>query len=97
MNFDHDRGRAEELVNMSGCPGPRSTCRTIRRTRELWADGPGITALPRLFLIDRAGILRWAGTENSKRKFAHYSTSRVFDVSTAKLRAHQLTRGTASF
>ena len=31
------------------------------RTRELWADGPGITRLPRLFLIDREGILRWAG------------------------------------
>jgi hypothetical protein len=31
------------------------------RTRDLWAKGPGISGLPRLFLIDRQGILRWAG------------------------------------
>jgi hypothetical protein len=27
----------------------------------MWADGPGLPGTPRLFLIDRAGLLRWNG------------------------------------
>ena len=62
VNFDHDRARAEELVKtVVALPWSEVYVPNDERTRELWADGPGITALPRLFLIDRAGILRWAG------------------------------------
>jgi RNA polymerase sigma factor (sigma-70 family) len=61
VNFDHDRARAEELIKTVGLPWSEVFVPEDERTRELWADGPGITTLPRLFLIDRAGILRWAG------------------------------------
>ncbi len=61
VNFDHTRARAEELVKTVDLPWAEVYVPEDDRTRELWADGPGITSLPRLFLIDRAGILRWAG------------------------------------
>jgi thiol-disulfide isomerase/thioredoxin len=61
VNFDHDRARAEELVKTIGLPWSEVYVPDDERTRELWADGPGITVLPRLFLIDRAGTLRWTG------------------------------------
>ena len=61
VNFDHSRARAEELVKTLDLPWAEVYVPDDERTRGLWADGPGITTLPRLFLIDRAGILRWAG------------------------------------
>ena len=53
--------RAEELIKTVELPWSEVFVPDDERTRGLWADGPGITTLPRLFLIDRAGILRWAG------------------------------------
>jgi RNA polymerase sigma factor (sigma-70 family) len=61
VNFDQDRARAEELVKTLGLPWAEVHVPDDERTRELWADGPGISGLPRLFLIDRQGILRWTG------------------------------------
>jgi RNA polymerase sigma factor (sigma-70 family) len=61
VNFDHDRTRADELVKALGLPWAEVHVPDDERARELWAEGPGITTLPRLFLIDRAGILRWEG------------------------------------
>jgi uncharacterized protein (TIGR03067 family) len=61
VNFDHNRARAEELVKTVGLPWAEVYVPDDERIRELWADGPGISSLPRLFLIDRAGILRWTG------------------------------------
>jgi uncharacterized protein (TIGR03067 family) len=61
VNFDQDRSRADELVKAAGLPWAEVFVADDARTRELWADGPGIAGLPRLFLIDRAGVLRWDG------------------------------------
>lgn len=62
INFDHSRERAEELVKKLGLNWPEVYVPDDDRTRELWADGPGISGLPRLFLIDQGGILRWSGS-----------------------------------
>jgi RNA polymerase sigma factor (sigma-70 family) len=61
INFDNDRARAEELVRTHGLPWTEVWVPDDDRTRRLWVDGPGIAGLPRLFLIDREGILRWDG------------------------------------
>ena len=61
VNFDQTRDRARELVKTVGLPWREVYVPNDEGTRELWADGPGISGLPRLFLIDRAGILRWEG------------------------------------
>ena len=61
INYDHSRERADLLVKTLGLVWPEVYVPDDDRTRELWADGPGISGLPRLFLIDQAGILRWAG------------------------------------
>ena len=61
INFDHKRERAEELIKSVGLPWAEVYVPDDDRTRGLWADGPGIGGLPRLFLIDRQGILRWEG------------------------------------
>ncbi len=61
VNFDPTRARAEELVKTVSMPWALVYVPEDDHTRELWAKGPGITDLPRLFLIDRQGILRWAG------------------------------------
>ncbi len=61
INFDHSRERAELLVKTLGLAWPEVYVADDDRTRELWADGPGISSLPWLFLIDQAGILRWSG------------------------------------
>ncbi len=61
VNFDHNRERAEGLVKTLDLPWAEVYVPDDDRTRELWADGPGISGLPRLFLIDRQGILRWDG------------------------------------
>jgi thiol-disulfide isomerase/thioredoxin len=59
VNFDQSRARAEELIRTVGLPWAEVYVPEDKRTRELWADGPGINDLPRLFLVDRQGILRW--------------------------------------
>jgi thiol-disulfide isomerase/thioredoxin len=61
LNFDTDRARAETLVKTLGLPWSEVYVPADDRTRDLWADGAGISGLPRLFLIDRQGILRWDG------------------------------------
>jgi uncharacterized protein (TIGR03067 family) len=61
INFDNDRARAEEMVKQHGLPWTEIWVPGDDRTRRLWADGPGIAGLPRLFLLDREGILRWEG------------------------------------
>ena len=97
VNFDHNRDRAEELVKTVGLPWSEVYVPDDDRTRELWADGPGITDLPRLFLIDRGNSPLGGWARRPKRELTHYSTSRVFDVSAVKLSRGQLTRGTPSF
>jgi RNA polymerase sigma factor (sigma-70 family) len=61
VNFDKDRARADKLVKTLGLPWAEVYVPNDDRTRSLWADGPGISGLPRVFLIDREGILRWQG------------------------------------
>ena len=61
VNFEDDRATTERLVKALGLPWPEVFVPDDDRTRRLWTDGPGLRGTPRLFLIDREGILRWSG------------------------------------
>jgi uncharacterized protein (TIGR03067 family) len=62
LNFDRDHATAERLVKTLALPWPEVFVPVDDHTRRLWAEGTGIVNLPRLLLIDRAGLLRWDGT-----------------------------------
>ena len=68
VNFDHNRARAEELVKTLGLPWAEVYVPDDDRTRRLWADGPGISGLPRLFLIDRGESSAGRARRESWRK-----------------------------
>ncbi len=68
LNFDKDRARAEALVKSLDVSWSDVYVPADDRTRDLWADGAGISGLPRLFLIDRQGILRWDGGPHELEK-----------------------------
>jgi thiol-disulfide isomerase/thioredoxin len=61
VNFDKDRTLGDKLVKTLALPWAEVYVPNDDRTRGLWADGSGISGLPRLFLVDRDGILRWQG------------------------------------
>ena len=58
MNFEDNRATTERLVKALALPWPQVQVPDDDRTRRLWTDGPGLRGSPRLFLIDREGILR---------------------------------------
>ena len=61
VNFEDNRATTERLVKALGLAWPEVLVPDDDRTRRLWTDGPGLRGTPRLFLIDREGILRWNG------------------------------------
>ena len=61
VNFEDNRAVTERLIKALGLPWPEVLVPGDARTRRLWTDGPGLRGTPRLFLIDRKGILRWNG------------------------------------
>ncbi len=71
VNFDKNRARADVLVTAIGLPWAEVYLPDDDRTRRVWAEGPGISNLPRLFLIDREGILRWEGGPNDLERQIH--------------------------
>jgi thiol-disulfide isomerase/thioredoxin len=59
VNFDVDVGKAKEAVDSLGIDWPQVYVAPDRETRDLWHEASTIRSLPRLFLIDREGHLRW--------------------------------------
>jgi RNA polymerase sigma factor (sigma-70 family) len=59
--FEDNRARTERLIKAMALPWPQVFVPEDERTRRLWNDGPGLRGTPKLLLIDRGRILRWAG------------------------------------
>jgi thiol-disulfide isomerase/thioredoxin len=68
LNFEDNRGRTERLIKAMALPWPQVFVPGDERTRRLWTDGPGLRGTPKLLLIDRQGILRWAGGSEELEK-----------------------------
>jgi RNA polymerase sigma factor (sigma-70 family) len=68
LNFEADRAPMDRVVKTAGLPWPQVIVPNDARTRRLWTDGPGLQGTPRLFLIDRAGILRGNGGPDGLEK-----------------------------
>jgi thiol-disulfide isomerase/thioredoxin len=65
INLDNSIEKAREVTEKEKLPWPVVLAPTGEEQRELWQTAAGITTIPRLWLIDRTGILRadvWPST-----------------------------------
>jgi thiol-disulfide isomerase/thioredoxin len=65
INLDNSLEKAREVTRREKLPWPVVLAPTGEEQRELWETAAGITTIPRLWLIDRKGILRadvWPST-----------------------------------
>lgn len=60
ISFDEKPAAAREAIKSLGLSWPHAIVPDKEATRELWNDAAQIDALPRIYLIDRQGILRSA-------------------------------------
>src|SRR5262249_8861549 len=58
VSFDNDAQKAQKKIKELELAWPQVHVPNDEKTRELWRESGDIGALPRLFLIDREGILR---------------------------------------
>ena len=77
LNLRNDRATVDRLVKTFELTWPQVIVPNDARTRRLWTDGPGLQGTPRLFLIDREGILRWnGGPEGLEKRIAELLDAR---------------------
>jgi hypothetical protein len=65
VNFDENQDQARKTLKTLGFPWPQVFVPTDEATRKLWMTAAGIESLPRLFLIDRKGVLRFDGDDDA--------------------------------
>jgi RNA polymerase sigma factor (sigma-70 family) len=58
VSFDPDVERMRKTCVKDGLPWPQVFVPSDEKTRQLWEEITGIGGVPRLFLIDRQGVLR---------------------------------------
>jgi RNA polymerase sigma factor (sigma-70 family) len=58
ISFDRSPSKVRNASARNGLPWPQVMVRADEEARKLWEEATGIDAVPRLFLIDRQGILR---------------------------------------
>jgi hypothetical protein len=58
INFDEKAGVAQKRCKSLGITFSQIWVPNDEKTRELWSEASGVGALPRVFLIDHAGVLR---------------------------------------
>jgi hypothetical protein len=63
INFDSKAETGQKKCKAVGITYPQVWVPSDEKTRELWEQASGITALPRVLLIDREGVLRVDGHE----------------------------------
>ena len=60
VNFDRTREKAEAAIAKEGLPWPQVLMEPKSfRVWELWGDASRFGGIPRLFLVDPEGVLRW--------------------------------------
>jgi peroxiredoxin len=70
INFDEKAETGQKRCKSLGITYPQVWVPSDEKTRELWKEASGIGSVPRLFLIDRDGILRADTAENLEKKVA---------------------------
>src|SRR5262249_48845912 len=58
VSFDNDAAVAKKALDKLGLTWPQVLVPPGDKARELWQEVAGIESLPRLFLLDREGVLR---------------------------------------
>jgi RNA polymerase sigma factor (sigma-70 family) len=61
IGFDEKPEAASKAVRSLGLAWPQVLVPADEDVRALWKEAAQVDGLPRLFLVDRQGILRWAG------------------------------------
>ncbi len=64
INLDDKVETGQKVCESLGLTYPQVWVPSDAKTRELWEKASGITAVPRLLLIDREGTLRADGHDN---------------------------------
>jgi len=70
ITLDQKPETAQKLCEKRGYAWPQVWVPNDESTRELWAKSAGISSIPRVFLIDREGILRVEETANLEKHIA---------------------------
>ncbi|HEV3261599.1 MAG TPA: sigma-70 family RNA polymerase sigma factor [Gemmataceae bacterium] len=60
VSLDRDAATVRKVCKQQGLTWPQVLVPGGERTRELWSEAAGMEPVPRVFLMDRAGILRAA-------------------------------------
>jgi hypothetical protein len=58
LNHDYTLEQARHIIAEQKIPWPNALAPVEKNRRDLWLEATGTSALPRLLLIDRNGILR---------------------------------------
>src|SRR5262249_23704921 len=70
VSFDRDAAKLKKMCAKLALPWPQVIVPSDEKTRQLWGDVTGIGEIPRLFLIDREGILRADSPSKLKEEIA---------------------------
>jgi RNA polymerase sigma factor (sigma-70 family) len=77
VSFDHDAKRARKAIEKEGLAWPQVLAPTDEDERGKWSVAAGIESLPRLFVLDRDGILRSdCGPDHVKEEITKLMTRR---------------------
>jgi RNA polymerase sigma factor (sigma-70 family) len=68
ISFDRDAAKLRKAIDKYGLPWPQVIVPPDRETQRLWQEVSGIDSVPRVFLIDRQGVLRGDGSQNLKEE-----------------------------
>jgi hypothetical protein len=70
INLDGKLETGQKVCQSLGPTYPQVWVPSEAKTRELWEKASGITAVPRLLLIDREGVLRADGHDKLEEQIA---------------------------
>lgn len=70
VRFDQDAAKLRKACAKEGLPWPQVLVPSDEKTRQLWEEITGIGSIPRLFLIDRQGVLSADGPAKLKDEVA---------------------------
>ncbi|MEX0610756.1 MAG: thioredoxin-like domain-containing protein [Pirellulales bacterium] len=70
ISLDEDEDSFRRVVKSEGLAWTQVLVPSEQQTRQLWADVSGITGIPRVLVIDRAGILRFDTANNLEENIA---------------------------
>lgn len=70
VSFDQDAAKLRKACVKEGLAWPQVIVSSDEKTRQLWSEITGIGGIPRLFVIDRQGVLRADNPANPKKEIA---------------------------